>query len=294
MTRMHADEVSTDADLVRRLLAGQFPQWAEQPIEPVPSFGTDNAMYRVGDDLVARLPRRTGTTGTLARERRWLPELAPLLPVAAPVPLAEGMPAEGYPFEWCVYPWLRGEEATADRIVDADRFADELAGLIASLRRIDPSGGPEPGEDNFGRGEPLARRDAATRVAIETLGAEAATAIWDAALRTPPWQQPPVWIHGDLDARNLLVEDGRLSGVIDWGCLGVGDPAYDVMAAWKVLPPSTHDRFRAALRVDEGTWIRARGLVVSQALIALAYYTMETNPVLVLEARRWLAASLGE
>lgn len=290
--RMHADEVPVDAALVRRLLAGQFPQWAELPVEPVRAFGTDNAMYRVGDHLVARLPRRARTTGPLAKERRWLPELAPLLPVAAPVPLAEGRPAEGYPFEWCVYPWLRGEEATAERIRDPDRFADELAALIAGLRRVDPRGGPEPGEDNFGRGEPLAKRDAATRAAIDALGAETATAVWDAALRAPTWEQEPVWIHGDLDARNLLVEQGRLTAVIDWGCLGVGDPAYDVMAAWKMLPRSAHGRFRAALGVDDGTWIRARGLVVSQALIALAYYTLETNPVLVREARRWLAASL--
>lgn len=291
--RMHADEVPIDAALVRRLLAGQLPQWADLAIEPVRSFGTDNAMYRIGDDLVARLPRRERTVGPRAKERRWLPELAPLLPVAAPVPLAEGRPAEGYPFEWCVYPWLRGEEATAERVADPGRFADDLAELIASLRGIDPSGGPAPGEDNFGRGEPLANRDAATRAAIRALGADTATPVWDAALRAPPWEQRPVWIHGDLDARNLLVEDGRLSAVIDWGCLGVGDPAYDVMAAWKVLPPGTHDRFRDALGVDEATWVRARGLAVSQALIALAYYTTETNPALVRESRRWLAASLN-
>jgi aminoglycoside phosphotransferase (APT) family kinase protein len=290
---MHADEVPIDAALVRRLLAGQFPQWAGRPIEPVRSFGTDNAMYRLGDDLVVRLPRRERTARALARERRWLPELAPLLPVAAPVPLADGMSAEGYPFEWCVYPWLHGEEASAERIGEPEGFADDLAALIAGLRRVDPGGGPEPGEDNVGRGEPLANRDAATRVAIQTLGAHTATAVWDAALRSPPWDQEPVWIHGDLDARNLLVEKGRLSAVIDWGCVGVGDPAYDVMAAWKVLPPSTHHGFRAALGVDEATWVRARGLVVSQALIALAYYTEKTNPVLVREARRWLGASLG-
>lgn len=291
--RMHADEVPVDAALVRRLLAGQLPRWAGLPIEPVCSFGTDNAMYRVGHELVARLPRHARTVGPLAKERRWLPELAPLLPVAAPVPVAVGRPAEGYPFEWCVYPWLRGEEATAERITDAAGFADDLAALISSLRRIDPSGGPTPGEDNFGRGEPLANRDKATSHAIAALGVASARPVWDAALRAPPWEQPPVWIHGDLDARNLLVEDGRLSAVIDWGCLGVGDPAYDVMAVWKVLPPSTHDRFRAALGVDEATWVRARGLLVSQALNALAYYTVETNPVLVRESRRWLAASLN-
>ena len=141
-------------------------------------------------------------------------------------------------------------------------------------------------------------RDAATRAAIValrgTIDVGAVTAAWESALRSPEWEHPPVWIHGDLDSRNLLVEEGRLTAVIDWGGLGVGDPACDVMVAWKTLSADTRDTFRAALSVDESTWARARGWALSQSLGALSYYTLETNPVLVLEAQRWLAEVLTD
>jgi aminoglycoside phosphotransferase (APT) family kinase protein len=295
---MHADEVDTDPSLVGRLVAAQFPQWAGLPIEAVPSGGTDNALYRLGDDMVVRLPRRERTTGTLKKERGWLPRLAPLLPLAVPLPLADGMPADGYPFEWSLYRWLKGEDATTERVTDLSRMAIDLARFIAALQEIDPTGGPSPGEHNFFRGEPLAARDAATRAAIVSLGGAidvgAATAVWESALRAPEWEHPPVWIHGDLDSRNLLIDDGRLSAVIDWGCLGVGDPACDVMVAWKVLSADTRDIFRTALSVDDSTWARARGWALSQAVGALSYYTLETNPVLVLEAQRWMAEVLAD
>ena len=296
--KMHADEVDTDAALVGRLLAAQFPHWANLPIEPVWPVGTDNALYRLGDDMVVRLPRRERTTGTLERERRWLPKLAPLLPLAVPIPLAEGMPADGYPFAWSVYSWLEGENATVERVTDLRQLATDLARFIAALQRIDPTGGPPPGEHNFFRGEPLARRDEGTRASITALGAAidvgAVTAAWEAALRAPGWERRPVWIHGDLDARNLLVRDGRLGAVIDWGGLGVGDPACDVMVAWKILSEDTRDILRTELSVDEATWARGRGWALSQALNALSYYTMQTNPILVLEARRWLAEVLAD
>src|SRR5262249_51793886 len=148
------------------------------------------------------------------------------------------------------------------------------------------------------RGEPLAGRDTATRAAIdalrEALDHAAVTAVWDDAVAAPEWERAPVWVHGDLDARNLVVRRGRLTGVIDWGCLGVGDPACDVMVAWKLLTSATRDDFRAALSVDDATWARARGWAVSQAVIALAYYTTETNAVLVREAWRWLDAVLAD
>jgi aminoglycoside phosphotransferase (APT) family kinase protein len=294
---MHADEVQTDAALVGRLLAAQFPQWAELPIQPVPSWGTDNALYRVGDDMVARLPRIERTVGTLRKERVWLPRLAPLLPLGVPVPLADGSPGEGYPFEWSVYRWLPGEDATVRRVTDPGRLATDLASFVAALQQIDPAGGPGPGKHNFLRGEPLVARDAPTRAAIASLHAaidvDAVTAVWEAALLTPEWDRPPVWIHGDLDARNLLIDAGCLSAVIDWGCLGVGDPACDAMVAWKALSADARDVFRAALSIDDSTWARGRGWALSQAVSALAYYTMETNPVLVVEARRWLAEVLA-
>jgi aminoglycoside phosphotransferase (APT) family kinase protein len=151
---------------------------------------------------------------------------------------------------------------------------------------------------NVARGAPLARRDEATRAAIADLGdsidGDAVTAVWEEALDAPEWDGPPIWIHGDLDARNLLVDGGRLSAVIDFGTLGVGDPAYDVMVAWKVFPAETRNAFRSALAVDDAAWARARGLVVSQAVIALDYYTPETNAVLVRESQRWIAEALAE
>jgi aminoglycoside phosphotransferase (APT) family kinase protein len=293
VARMHADEIDTDAVLVRRLVGAQLPYWAHLPIEPVESAGTDNALYRLGDDMVVRLPRRERDALTLEKERRWLPALAPLLPLAVPVPLAEGEPAEGYPFTWSVYRWFEGENATPERIADPIRLAEDLAQFVAALQRIDTTDGPRPGEHNAFRGVPLARRDRMTRAAIATLAGAidgaAVTAAWDAALDAPEWDQPPVWIHGDLDSRNLLAAGGRLSAVLDFGCLGVGDPASDVMVAWKLLPAEARGAFRATLSLDDATWARSRGGVLSQALGALSYYTMETNPWLVTEARRWLA-----
>jgi aminoglycoside phosphotransferase (APT) family kinase protein len=294
---MHADELDVDVALVRRLLAEQFPEWSGLALEPVLPLGTDNANFRLGDELLVRLPRRPRTSVTLEKERRWLPRLAPHLPLAVPLPVADGVATNGYPFAWSVYRWLPGENATVSRIPDPAQLAHDLAGLIDALWRIDASDGPPPGEHNFFRGEPLAARDRAMRVGTATLAgaldADAVTAMWDDALAAPGWEGPPVWIHGDLDARNLLVQDGRLSAVIDWGSAGVGDPACDVMVAWKMLPPGARDAFRKALDVDDATWRRGRGWALSQAIGALAYYTEETNEVLVREARRWLSALIG-
>jgi aminoglycoside phosphotransferase (APT) family kinase protein len=280
---MHADEADIDVSLVSRLVSTQFPQWADLPIEPVHSAGTDNALYRLGDDMSVRLPRIPGATGQADKEHRWLPKLAPLLPLSIPVPLAKGTPGEGYPWHWSVYRWLDGENATIERIADPRQAAAELARFVAALWRIDPTGGPPPGSHNSNRGVPLATRDASTRAAIAslegTLDGDAVTAAWEAALQAPAWHGPPVWIHGDLQSGNLLAQRGRLSAVIDFGCLGVGDPACDLIVAWNLLPAETRDVFRAALGVDDATWARGRGWALSVGLIALPYYH-STNPVL--------------
>lgn len=294
---MHGDEVVTDVSLVGRLLAAQFPRWADLPIEPVPSAGTDNALYRLGDDMAVRLPRIHWATAQVEKEHQWLPKLAPLLPLAIPVPLAMGMPGEGYPWHWSVYRWLEGENATMDRIADPRQAATELAQFIAALRRIDTTGGPPPGPHNFFRGVPLEMRDAETRAAIaalhDTLDADAATAAWEAALQAPAWPGPPVWIHGDLQSGNLLAVQGRLSGVIDFGGLGVGDPACDLMVAWNLLSAETRDVFRATLLVDDATWARGRGWALSVGLIALPYYR-STNPVLAGISRRAIDEVLAD
>lgn len=296
--KMHSAEVETDVSLVGRLLATQFPHWAHLAIVPVQSAGTDNAIYRLGDEMAVRLPRTLSATRPLDKEHQWMPRLAPHLPLAIPVPLAKGIPAEGYPWHWSVCRWLAGKNATIERIADLPReAATDLAQFIAALRRIDPGGGPIPGAHNSGRGVQLAVRDAATRAAIASLhgmlDTDRLTAAWNAALRAPVFNGPPVWIHGDLHPGNLLVEHGRLSAVIDFGCLGVGDPACDLMVAWTLFSGESRDEFRAALSADDASWARARGWALSVALIQLPYY-LDTNPTIVAMARNAIDQVLAD
>ena len=295
--KMHIDELDVDVALVGRLLAAQFPQWAALPLTPVHSAGTDNALYRLGSDLVVRLPRIEQATGQVEKEHQWLPRLAPHLPLAIPVPLSKGRPGEGYPWPWSVYRWLAGENASIQRIADAGQAARVLAHFIAALQRIDPTDGSPPGTHNSFRGMPLATRDTETRAAIGELSgmldAEAVTATWEAALQAPAWQGPPVWIHGDLSPLNLLVQGGRLSAVIDFGCLGVGDPACDLQVAWNLFSAESRDIFHTALGVNDATWARGRGWALSVGLIALPYY-QSTNPALAGIARRAIEQALAD
>ncbi len=294
---MHEGEPETDPWLVRRLLAAQFPTWADLPIRLIDSSGTDNAIYRLGDDMAVRLPRIDWAVGQVAKELRWLPEFAPHLPLAIPVPLAKGLPGEGYPWDWGVYRWLDGAEVTIAGLADLDRTARDLAAFVVALREIDPAGGPPAGEHNFGRGMPLALRDDATRGAIASLAGTvdtgAATAAWDAALRARVWEGAPVWVHGDIQAGNLLAVDERLSAVIDFGGLGVGDPACDLIVAWNLLSGTSREVFREAVGVDDATWARGRGWALSVALLFIPYY-VDTNPVGVAGARRVLEEVFAE
>jgi aminoglycoside phosphotransferase (APT) family kinase protein len=275
--KMHADEFDTDVALVRRLIARQFRYWADLPIARVDSAGTVNALYRLGSDMVVRLPRVDEWAADVERELEWLPKLAPHLPLGVPLPLAKGSPDEAYPWTWAVYRWLPGETWAVDRIDDPRRGATDLAGFVAALQRIDAAGAPPSG-----RGGPLASRDSETRRAIEALqgviDARATTAAWEESLRAQPWESPPVWTHGDLLPTNVLVADGRLSAVIDFGAVGAGDPACDLIAAWSLFAGEARDVFRAALQPDDVTWLRGRGWALSVALIALPYYR-HTNPV---------------
>jgi len=227
-------------------------------------------MYRLGEDMAVRLPRIPGGTGTIETELR-LPKLAPLLPV-----------------DISLHRWLDGESLNVEQVADPVALAQDLGGFVAALRRIDTTGGPIAGRDGS-RGVPLARRDAATREAIAQLDGvvdgPAVTAAWEAAVRAPMWQHPGVWIHGDLLSGNVLIDDsGRLSAVIDFGCMAVGDPACDVMAAWTLFEAEGREAFRSVIEVDDATWTRGRGWALSFALIALRYY-MHTNPVFVRDAR---------
>ncbi|MEV0233066.1 aminoglycoside phosphotransferase family protein [Nonomuraea sp. NPDC050786] len=293
-TKMHADEIHTDPELVRRLLAGQFPQWAGLRIEPVDSYGTDHDIYRLGDHLSVRMPRIGWATGQAAMEARWLPKLAPHLPLAVPVQLAMGDPAEGYPFTWSVYEWLPGANANGT-IHDLEQAAVDLAAFIKALRKVDQAGAhPRP---RGARGCPLAEGDEFFRRSIAQLGdrIDGPTALrsWEESLSAPVWDGAEVWVHGDLLPGNLLVVDGRLSAVIDFGGLNVGDPACDLQPAWNVFAGESRRRFRDELGVDDASWLRGRGWALSQAVNALAYY-WDTNPGMVRQTSHALAQVLAD
>jgi aminoglycoside phosphotransferase (APT) family kinase protein len=281
---MHADETPVDTALVAALIADQFPRWAGLPLTPVVSTGTDNTMVRLGDDLVVRLPRRPWGSDALARERHWLPRLAPHLPVAIPEPVALGEPGHGYPWPWSVYRWLPGANPTSRT---AGPLVDGIAEFVTALRALDTTDAPATS-----RGVPLAHRDTETRQAVDALAdridTATVTAAWERALRAPRWSGPPVWSHGDLSPGNLLTADGRLTAVIDFGGVGVGDPACDLLVAWNLLVGDARAALRAALDVDDAQWARGRGWALSVALIALPYYWV-TNPALAANARHVIA-----
>ena len=288
MKRMHDDELELDEALVRRLLAGQFPQWSELPLQRIEPSGTVKAIFRLGDDLSVRLPRREGPTESGSVELEWLPKLAPQLPVEVPVPVAQGRPDAEYPWFWEVHTWVDGEVVPVEEI-DAVQAAGDLARVVAALQRVDPTGAPP------GRGIPLAARAEQMRYWWARFdGDPRAWDAWQRAVGAPPWDGSPIWHHGDLDCRNWLVQDRRIGGVIDWGSMGVGDPACDMMVAWKLHSPAARDAFREAVPTDDATWERARGWVVSQAVAALSYYTPENNPSLYHEAEAWLALALSD
>ncbi|MFE1764261.1 aminoglycoside phosphotransferase family protein [Streptomyces angustmyceticus] len=294
--QMHPGIHPLDEGLVRRLVAGQFPQWAGLAVRRVPSGGTVNAMYRLGDSMVVRLPLVRGGAADLVREREWLPRLAARLPAAVPEVLGAGEPAEGYPWPWSVYRWLAGTNPEAGALDEAVPLAGDLAGFVATMRSLTLPGAPAAH-----RGGPVASLDASTRAAIEELrgipqegvDCDAATAVWEEALRAPDHDGPPVWLHADLMPGNLLVDGGRLTSVIDFGCLGVGDPACDLFPAWNLLPVRARQVFREALGVDDASWARGRGRTLSQALIALPYYR-GTNPSMARNARHVIRAVLEE
>ncbi|WP_326687003.1 aminoglycoside phosphotransferase family protein [Streptomyces sp. NBC_01795] len=292
----HSGTHPIDDGLVRRLIAGQFSQWAGPVVERWPSGGTVNAVYRLGDDKVVRLPLGREGAEDVAREQEWLPRLAPRLPTPIPEVLGAGEPAQGYSWPWSVYRWLAGEHPEAGALSEPELLAEDLAAFVAAMRSITLPAAPKAH-----RGGPVASLDAETRAAIEQLrgipeegvDCDAVAAVWEDALRAPGWAGPPVWLHADLMPGNLLVDGGRLSAVIDFGCAGAGDPACDLFPAWNLLPAGAREVFRAALGVDDATWRRGRGRTLSQALIALPHYR-GTNPAMAHNARHVIRAVLEE
>lgn len=289
--KMHAGEVDIDAALVRRLLSEQFPHLKEKSITLVRSTGTVNAIYRLDRDCYVRLPRLGKWAESIQREWIWLPKISPHISLQVPQPLARGKPAHSYPYPWTIYRWIEGDLYQDDLIHDERQAADDLASFILELRSVDMQGAPPGGR------RPLAELDAATRRAIEAaegmIDTEAVGVAWNRSLEAPAWDGKPVWIHGDLLKSNLLVRDGRLYAVIDFGGVGVGDPAADVVPAWSVFNQSGRETFRKALDVDEHTWNRARGYALHQALLIIPYYP-QTNPEFVSMAKHTIGQILTE
>lgn len=290
-----APGVVPDVALVRRLVAAQFPQWAGLAVRQLDSAGTDNAMFRLGERLVVRLPKAEWARGQVEKEQRWLPRLAGRLPLAVPVPVGSGVPGEGFGQPWSVYEWLDGDDAFVAPVRDLAHAAVELGRFGVALRGVDAVGGPA----SFRGGPVTAWEDGEMVPAVRALGADgtfdgdAVAAAWEAVLRLPQWDGPPVWVHGDLLPGNLLTRDGRLSAVIDFGGLGVGDPACDMMAAWTLLTPETRPLFREAARVDDATWARGRGWALCWGVVTEHCYRV-TNPVLASVARRAWSQALPE
>lgn len=288
--------IQIDVPLVQNLICAQFPQWENLPIRPVAVGGWDNRTFHLGETMLVRLPSGEDYATQVEKEQKWLPKLAPYLPLPIPAPLAMGEPGEGYPCRWSIYRWIEGEAAAFTPVPDMNTFAIDLATFLLALQRIDTTGGPRPGPHNFSRGDALATYDGETRQALSLLkgkvDAKAVLELWEKALK-PRWSHPPVWVHGDISAGNLLVQEGKLSAVIDFGGIAVGDPSCDLVIAWKFFPKETRAIFKKNLPLDEGTWIRGRGWALWKALIVAAELT-ESNIVESTSAWRTIEAVLND
>lgn len=261
-----------DAALVRRLVDGQFPQWRSLPIRPVEHDGWDNRTFRLGDELSVRLPSAAGYREQVAKEQRWLPRLAAVLPLPIPQPVAEGAPGDDFPFPWSVYRWLPGTPVALAGDVSRDAALAEAAGaFLVALRSAPADGAPGPGTHNFWRGAPPEVYGEEALAAFAVLGAEAdrARGLWAEATDSR-WEGAPVWFHGDVAPGNLLLDDaGALSAVIDFGTSGVGDPACDLVPAWTMFEGTARDAFVATVGLDVATWSRARGWALWKAAITV-------------------------
>lgn len=299
--RMHDDELTVDDQLVRRLVDAQFPQWRDRRLRRLPPKGTDNQLYRLGDDLLLRLPRIDWAADSPAREHAWLPRLAPHLPLPVPEPVALGEPANEYPFQWLVVTWLDGVTVTGRHLGDAednvawDGLATEVAEFLVTLRGIDATGAPLKTDGS--RGAPLADCDAWVREWTERAGdrvdGAAVLASWEESLAAPAWSGPPCWLHADIHEGNLLTRGGRVTGVIDWGAMGAGDPAVELNTVWGFLPPEVAPDFREAMGLDNAAWLRGRGWALVPSISGLVYYE-RTAPRLARLAARTVARILAD
>ena len=282
-SRMHEGEVTVDAALVRNMISEQFPQWSQLEVKKIRPSGTVNTIYRLGDEMYVRLPRLETGVSALQKELQWLPHLVDKVTLSVPSPIAQGDPTDEYPFHWAVYKWLHGETFNLE-LIDAIDTAKRLANFVSQLRMVDSTDAPRSL-----RCLPLQKSDDLVGSTIRQLrgviDTDAVMVLWDTCLKSPCWDGVSVFTHGDLLPSNLLVYQNRLNAIIDFGSLGVGDPAVDVIPAWSVFENDDREAFRTALDVDDATWTRAKGLALRQALLIIPYYP-ETNPQFVELAKR--------
>jgi aminoglycoside phosphotransferase (APT) family kinase protein len=287
-TVIHDDQQDVSPELARELLKRQFPSWSDLPLVAVEDGGTDNTMYRLGDELVARFPRRPEFAGQIEKEQQWLPVLASQLPLEIPMPLGIGVGEEVFPWPWSVYKWINGTNATRAALNDLNEAAQQLGEFVRALRKIDATGAPAPGAHNFGRGVPLASRNDAVVASLqqlsESINTDEAATIWQASLAAQPWSAAPQWIHGDLQSGNLLCCDGLLSAVIDFGGLAAGDPACDLAVGWILFDAPARKVYFDTLDVDDVMWQRGRGWALSIAVMQIPYYA-STKPHIADAAR---------
>jgi len=290
------ERIDIEAAQVQRLIEDQFPRWADLPIEPVANGGWENRTFHLGTDMVVRLPSAAEYAQAVEKEHKWLPTLAPHLPLPTPTPLAMGAPSSDYPYPWSVYRWLDGHTASPELIARPVGFATALATFLVALQAVDATDGPQPGIHNWYRGGTLRTYDNNTQRALEDLkghvNVDLASRLWADALNAP-WDGVDRWFHGDVAEGNLLLNGaGELSAVIDFGTCGVGDPSCDLAVAWTLLTTDGRQAFRDRLAVDALTWTRGRGWALWKTL-ATCWHTLEDVDEFE-QAKRILAAILEE
>ncbi|RAP77415.1 aminoglycoside phosphotransferase family protein [Paenibacillus montanisoli] len=266
--------INITTELVRGLIDSQFPHWKHLEVKPVEKSGHDNRTYRLGSDMTVRLPSNEGYASAVEKETTWLPVFKPHLSLPIPTPLAKGQPTDEYPLPWSVNQWIEGETVTFANIRDMNEFAEDLAAFLKELQAIDASNGVPAGVQNFHRGGNLAVYDLQTRSVIERISGydkNLLTEIWELSLATT-YSAAPLWIHGDVAVGNLLVKNGRLCGVIDFGTMGAGDPSSDLVIAWNFFDDSSRSVFLNSIDAGEDVIDRARGWALWKALITYDWH----------------------
>ena len=259
-----------DENLVKKLIRNQFPEWLNLPIKPMEKSGNDNRTFHLGNKMLVRLPSAEGYASQPEKEFEWLPKLSRHISIPIPLPLAKGSPDFEYPFPWLITRYIQGETVTCEGISDMKKFVSNLASFLKELHSADTQNAPVAGQHNFYRGGNLSVYDGETRRAIVSLSdvipSDPLSEIWSIAI-TSQWERDDVWVHGDIAVGNLLVNNGELCAVIDFGCSAVGDPACDYVMAWTFFDADNRNLFFELLGCDKDTIDRARGWALWKALI---------------------------